>query len=66
MEGAQTAGVAGRGARITTTEDSTMADGDVTSGGWDVAGTDAELIRRLQEALAVEQAKNQVLLYSTV
>jgi len=43
-----------------------MADGDVTSGGWDVAGTDAELIRRLQEALAVEQAKNQVLLYSTV
>ena len=39
-----------------------MADGDVTSGGGDAAGTDAELICGLQEALAVEQAKNQVLL----
>ncbi len=39
-----------------------MADGDVASGGGDAAGTDAELIRGLQEALAVEQAKNQVLM----
>jgi hypothetical protein len=36
-----------------------MADGDVTSGGGDAAGTDAELICGLQEALAVEQAKNR-------
>ena len=39
-----------------------MADGDVASGGGDAAGTDADLIRGLQEALAVEQAKNQVLM----
>lgn len=41
-----------------------MADGTVTEGaaGAAGAGTDAELIRSLQEALAVEQAKNQVLL----
>ena len=38
-----------------------MADGDV-AGGAAGAGTDAELIRGLQEALAVEQAKNQVLM----
>jgi hypothetical protein len=42
----------------------TMADGTVTEGaaGAASAGTDAELIRKLQEALAVEQAKNQVLM----
>jgi hypothetical protein len=41
-----------------------MADEIVTEGaaGAAGAGTDAELMRKLQEALAVEQAKNQVLM----
>ncbi len=38
-----------------------MADGDV-AGGAAGAGRDAELFRGLQEALAIEQAKNQVLI----
>ena len=42
-----------------------MTDGDV-AGGAAGAGTDAELIRGLQEALAVEQAKNQVLMEQLV
>jgi hypothetical protein len=50
-----------------TMEGLTMADGTVTEGAAGAAGaagaeTDAELIRKLQEALAVEQAKNQVLM----
>jgi hypothetical protein len=47
-----------------TMEGLTMADGTVTevAAGAASAGTDAELIRKLQEALAVEQAKNQVLM----
>jgi hypothetical protein len=64
MEGTQPAGVVGRGARRINTEGYTMADGTVTEGavGAAGAGTDAELIRSLQEALAVEQVKNQVLM----
>jgi hypothetical protein len=46
----------------TTTEGLKMADGNDAAG----AGTDAELIRQLQEALAVEQAKNQVLMEQLV
>jgi hypothetical protein len=47
-----------------TMEGLTMADETVTEGaaGAADAGTDAELIRNLQEALAMEQAKNQVLM----
>ncbi len=42
-----------------------MADGNDAAGAAG-AGTDAELIRGLQEALAVEQAKNQVLMEQLV